>query len=411
MKSDPIPACSSSIHKRKKQITPDSDDIDSSDLRRCVRERLEARLSMTINKVVISTFETLLSDFRNALANTSDPEEPDDSVYCDPKPSVTNAHTEDLPPSSVEESFQDGRDNLDEQIATQLKAVDSLEEQTDPPPNMRATKFDLALATTTTERLSELINMTSFRAPSTKLKEAWAMRMYAGWCERTNHKPYFPVEDRNLSGFIRFLAIDCGYALKGIAQIVIPAIRHLQLDQHHELSESTKFHVTKTVKELTHHPDVVIEAEGKQPLCFFDVALLISRIPKNWPTRLQDASLFLFALHTGARAITCSAVRFADILRAKRDPVNPAVLRVVVRERVTKGNPHSNHCVCIEGYPEIEHPLDAVFYLNKYVMSKGYPPLEAIVQRTHEGNRFDDLQIWPLHMDAMTERLKSRLFR
>jgi hypothetical protein len=68
-----------------------------------------------------------------------------------------------------------------------------------------------------------------------------------------------------------------------------------------------------------------------------DVARIIRSTPDLWPSKAEEASLWLFSLYTGARAISSTAICLKDmVLRDK-------VLRV--RIRVTKGNLNWNHHV------------------------------------------------------------------
>ena len=90
---------------------------------------------------------------------------------------------------------------------------------------------------------------------------------------------------------------------------------------------------------LRHNPDVIKEGEGKPPLCYCDVAELIRRLPVNMPFKECEASLFLFALHTGSRALTGEGVRYRDIIFAERDD-GGLVMRVIINQQITKGNPN-----------------------------------------------------------------------
>ena len=64
---------------------------------------------------------------------------------------------------------------------------------------------------------------------------------------------------------------------------------------------------------LSKDPNVKQRGKGKEPLCWFDVEELIWRIPNGFKSKNMEASLFLFALHTGSRAMTCDGVWWCDI--------------------------------------------------------------------------------------------------
>ena len=150
------------------------------------------------------------------------------------------------------------------------------------------------------------------------------------------------------------MAIKCGYTLKGIELIVVPCLKHLSFDATGRVDPRIFALLKEEIKSLRHHPDVIKEGEGKPPLCYFDVAELVRRIPNNLSFKAEEASLFLFALHTGSRALTCEGIKYKDILFYERDAATHAV-RIIINQAITKGNSNWNHPVCIEGFTEIEN--------------------------------------------------------
>ena len=108
------------------------------------------------------------------------------------------------------------------------------------------------------------------------------------------------------------------------------------------------------IKTLSHHPDVKKAGPGKPPLLAFDLAELITRIPDVLSFKAREASLFLFALHTGSRAITCENIHWKDIVHVEYD--TSGAIRVTIIQNVTKGNPAWDHPVTLEGFPDRPHP-------------------------------------------------------
>lgn len=70
-----------------------------------------------------------------------------------------------------------------------------------------------------------------------------------------------------------------------------------------------------------------------------DVAKIINATPDLFPGKAEEASLWLFSLYTGARAITAANVLIGDMSWCQN------ILKV--RLRVTKSNPNWGHCVSI----------------------------------------------------------------
>ena len=73
-----------------------------------------------------------------------------------------------------------------------------------------------------------------------------------------------------------------------------------------------------------------------------DLKLIIEGMPELMASKSHDASLFLFALYTGARKITAANVLLKDILSVDR-VLTPAPKTIVrINQRVTKGDAHFN---------------------------------------------------------------------
>lgn len=273
------------------------------------------------------------------------------------------------------------------------------------------TRMDSALAEITSEELDSFIQDKAKRVESMKRKDDWVMTLYRPWCIKTKKDKPFPLDAQNICAFIRFMAIKCRYALKGIELIVVPCLKRLSFDATGSVNPRVFALLKEEIRSLRHNPSVIKEGEGKPPLCYFDVAELVKRIPDNLSFKAEEASLFLFALHTGSRALTCESIQYKDILFVEKDPITRAV-RVIINQQVTKGNPNWNHPVCIEGFLHLENPLDVVYYLNRHCLHSVGCSLEQIVTRK-DGvpNTFDEKYVWPFRRDAMRERLKIRLIQ
>ena len=284
-------------------------------------------------------------------------------------------------------------------------------EQKDPTAITRipTTRCEKVLASITDEEFAEFLAFTPQRPESMIRKDRWVLGLYSAFCNRGKITTLFPLSALLICGFLNFLAIKCGYALNGIEQVVVPSLRHLHLDRCGSEDKAVVQAMKRTIKSLRTNKRVVLHGRGKQPLCSFDVAELISRIPDTLESKLKDASLFLFALHTGARALTCEAITWGDIVRVDATDTTTGVWRVIVILRVTKGNPTWDHPVCIEGFPELEHPLDVVFYLNQFTIRTVNLNLIQVTKREEGANSFDKKQIWNLSREAMRGRLKKRL--
>ena len=311
-------------------------------------------------------------------------------------------------PNSVVETTRTIEDYVQESLREERRSRSSSQES-ELLPIETHTRLDAALSQFTDESLQSFISTKVPRAESTLRKEAWVLSLYTPWCIRTHKRDPFPLESENVCAFLRFMAIHGGYALSGIKFIVVPALKHLHLDRFQELDAHIRQDMSNTIRALSHDHRVTQSGAGKPPLCSFDVAELIHRIPDGLSFKAADASLFLFALHTGARAITCEAITYDDLMYCETDE-KTKLTRLVIMETVTKGNDQYNHPVCIEGYLHQPHDLDAVFWLNQYVHDTTGKNLEYVCgKKEDEEFEYHKRPLWPLTRDSMRERLKKRL--
>ncbi|KAH7816079.1 uncharacterized protein MONOS_16279 [Monocercomonoides exilis] len=124
----------------------------------------------------------------------------------------------------------------------------------------------------------------------------------------------------------------------------------------------------KTIMELRRDKSLKHRGEGKQSLVTFDVKYLIESIPDCFEGKTEKESLFLFALHVGARAITCGNVRLCDIRKVVKE--DDGSVFVNVRLMRCKGSSNWNHPVTLEKLSEDDKSLDAVYWLRKFILNK-----------------------------------------
>ena len=283
-----------------------------------------------------------------------------------------------------------------------------LEGSTTPSSSGVLTRCDAALEAITDEQLEELF--VEIPHPlSTLRKERWVFKLYDKFCARVRAPASLPCEPKIVRGFLRFLGIYAHYALSGIEHIVVPVLRRLHL-QAGGMREPLCSMMNAVIKELKHCPSVKKEGEGKAPLCSFDLVELVNRIPDNLASKAQEVSLFLFAHHTGSRAITCAAIEIRDL--KSLEVVDGSLSCLEVEQRVTKGNVNWNHPVTVEGYLDKPHPLDVIFWLNRYMCERFGKDLPRVVEEVSKGQcGFSNERLWMLSKDAMRERLKKRLIQ
>lgn len=257
--------------------------------------------------------------------------------------------------------------------------------------------------------LLDFVNSPMQRPDTTREKEAWVLSLYRPFCLRLHQSEPFPLDSRIACAFLRFMAVKCHYALSGVKAVVFYALLNMERDRLQRNDPLVVHDMQTTLRQLKHDKHVRRIGPSKEPLVYFDVAELISRIPDNLSTKASEASLFLFALHTGSRAITCLNITYGDIKFVQQHEVTK-LTRVVILQRVTKGVPHWDHPVCIEGYPHIPNPLDVVYWMQQHTLQETGLTLEQIALRNSLST--DPLQqkpLWHYTKETMRSCLQKRL--
>ncbi|KAH7818156.1 uncharacterized protein MONOS_3954 [Monocercomonoides exilis] len=119
----------------------------------------------------------------------------------------------------------------------------------------------------------------------------------------------------------------------------------------------------------------------------------------------MEASLYLIAVQTGARAITVSSMLLSDIMRVTISEETKKIL-CTLRYNRTKGSSTWGHEVTIEGDEEKEDDGDAVFWFSKYLKKSTGVKLSEWMEKSNAVDK--SKPVWPLSTDAMRERFKER---
>ena len=276
----------------------------------------------------------------------------------------------------------------------------------DSEPVRQKTLFEETLSTVTDEQLISYLSVDIIRPESVKRKMMWTATMYKVFCERVKTQ-MFPLSGRIVGAFLHMLAYDCRYTITSLTNVIYPSLVHLQQDAGLEADPTQSALIKAKLKSLQLDPHVKKEGKGKEPLCWFDVLELIARIPDNLRSKDMEASLFLFALQTGSRACTCAAITWGDISNYELDEETGAS-RIIILQRVTKGNQNWNHKVRLEGFLDTPNNGDFIYFLERHCQNS----LKMSIQQVARGEMHENMKtekVWNLSLEAMRERLKMRL--
>lgn len=268
------------------------------------------------------------------------------------------------------------------------------------------TRAHVAISALTSDRLEELLRIGAQYSESTERKHEWALKLYKVFAEYARVAP-FPLTKEPVAGFIRFLAFDAKYATGSIEDVIVPSLRRLHQrivgeDVPADVSEC----ISQAYRDIKNSRSHKARDDGKHPAIAADVRRIVEVTPENLPTKAAEASLWIIAVSTGARAITCANVALSDIKRVYFTGGDNCIVQI--RYRVTKGDANWNHDVSIEGEIDRKTPLNAVYWLNQHLTTS----FGLCLRSFNDWNiTSTDISLWGMSKDSMRETFKDRAIR
>jgi hypothetical protein len=107
------------------------------------------------------------------------------------------------------------------------------------------------------------------------------------------------------------------------------------------------------------------DIKGKDAAILADVVHIIDSTPDGVSTKAEEASLWLCAVSTGARSVTCAAVALRDIALVK--DLDDGQTLVQIRYMRTKAITNWNHTVSLEGKLGEKSSANVVFWLDAHL--------------------------------------------
>jgi 3-methyladenine DNA glycosylase AlkC len=268
----------------------------------------------------------------------------------------------------------------------------------------KATRAEVALTTISADKMSSLLTVGARYSESTIKKHSWVIRIYEGFCQALNISAW-PLDKVYASGFVRFLGLEAKYAIGSIEDVIIPSLKRLHMEKTDQaVSLEISQFMSQALKDIKNSKSQLDCTEGRDAAIITDVQRIINSTPDGIPTKAAEASLWLTAVSTGARAITCFSVQLGDIKNVYSKNNNTNLL-VQICFKVTKGNPNWNHYVTLEGDINKRSSINVVYWLNEHLKSKFNLDLSTF-NSWNTGNK--EQQLWNWSKDSMRELFKSR---
>ncbi|KAH7815281.1 uncharacterized protein MONOS_14072 [Monocercomonoides exilis] len=317
-------------------------------------------------------------------------------------PSKTPARSSP-PPTSFSELFQTSSTDVSpNSLSSSLSASSIIPSSS---LYFHPTRMDEAVSRVSKEKAKKYLNVESIWSDATKQKHSWVNRLLTIWAEKVEIEPW-PLHHEAARGFVLFCGKECHYPLSSIRYVIIPSLKRINIIKRGKRLSSNTYHSLKdAVRCLKYSSEVEKTVTKKEPAVLQDVKRIVHFIPNTMLDKALESSLFLVAVHTGARAITLSSVKLSDIKQVVRSKFTNKLLCTIQFNR-TKASHNWGHKVTIEGNEDEENDEDPVYWLSLYVYQKTGIRLSDWNNAKEKANL--NQLVWPLSTDSMRERFKSR---
>eukprot|EP00770_Monocercomonoides_exilis_P016617 MONOS_16590.1-p1 / transcript=MONOS_16590.1 / gene=MONOS_16590 / organism=Monocercomonoides_exilis_PA203 / gene_product=unspecified product / transcript_product=unspecified product / location=Mono_scaffold01892:38-1835(-) / protein_length=562 / sequence_SO=supercontig / SO=protein_coding / is_pseudo=false len=267
------------------------------------------------------------------------------------------------------------------------------------------TKMDAALKRVGKEKAKEYLKIKTMWSEATAKKHAWVERLLMKYAEEVEVKPW-PLTPDLARAFVLFCGKECMYPLSSIGYIIVPSLKRINIEKRGKrLNRKTHLAMREAIRYLRFSRNVEKNVMIKEPALIKDVTRIVEFIPSSLESKEMEASLYLVAVHTGARAITLANVHLSDITRVIKSEKTKKFL-CTLRYNRTKGSANWRHEVTIEGLEEEESGDDPVYWLSAYLRKRCGITLSEWMDKRSEAN-LEEL-LWPISTDSMRERFKTR---
>jgi len=255
---------------------------------------------------------------------------------------------------------------------------------------------------------NELFNTIDILSENTKKKYKLFKNQFLEFINRDELRKEDCTEE-NAYAFIRYSGEIAGYCISTIKGFIGPCIKYMYKKVlERDLDENMKLTITRALRQMNRSNNVKKETDGKEPLLYTDVNKIIKELPDWLYSKYFEASLYLFAVQTGARSITCSKVRLKDLNELLYDK-NENTYYIKINLDRTKGVEKGwGHIVTLKGDLESKNEDNFIRWLNMHLE---YTFGLDIRKRKEWRNEEDGLEryVWNMNPKTMEHLLLRRI--
>ena len=236
-------------------------------------------------------------------------------------------------------------------------------------PTENLTRASRALQSLSHDWLNTLTPSRNRWSDATLKKHAWVFTMYENFVSGYDKEPW-PMDSQFTYAFVHFLASEANYAITTIEDIIISSLKRINIEQTgHEITKEVQEAFAKGIKEVKRSYKKYQLHYGKEPAIIYDVEHIIKTTPEGLNTKARETSLFLLAVSTGARAVTCANILLSDFIVLLPSSTEGNLI-LQIKYRVTKGLQNWDHIVSVEGNLTTKSDLNILYWLNQHLIKE-----------------------------------------
>ena len=244
-------------------------------------------------------------------------------------------------------------------------------------------------------------------SPSVTKQNHKTEQVYLNFVRQMGFQSY-PITQMSLATFLIWLAESGRYTAKTLETVTYYSLCRLNiLRTGAPIDRSAQQSALALLRKFRSDTEMKKPRGGMEPIIPDDVSRMVDVMDKGLLITPALASLFNFAMATGARGNSCGEVRLCDLGPLYENPDGTSLL--VVRIVKLKARPHETLQLSLAGHIDTESTIDVLYWLDQHLHRNFGITLRELVYANQSGSSPRTQKLWPYSTDSMTRYVKTRL--
>ena len=232
--------------------------------------------------------------------------------------------------------------------------------------------------------------------------------IFLHFCKEMDIQEPYPIITRTLIAFLIWIAESLHFTVKSIDTVFYASLARLNIARSgRALDPVSQYSARALIAALYRDPNQKKARGGMKPIIPDDVARMVSAMDMRQPLSYALASLFNFALASGARGNSCGAVRLKDV--GPLFDISETESIVIITLVKIKAHPQECIQLALGGCIEVKSPLDVMYWLNQHLLHNFSTTLRDVASGKWGESRDGNECLWDYTTDQMTQFVKLRL--